>query len=104
MASTLWHHHSNRPVDDASPMATLARKYHQECWGNDFPANGRDFFKKHNESVRAASQGRNFLEWDVKDGWIPLCDFLGVSVPGTPFPRSDDWVEYKKMVEKKKLS
>jgi hypothetical protein len=84
-------------------MNQLSRKYHAHCWGNDFPKNGRTFFREHNALVREASKGRKFLELQAKDGWAPLCEFLGLSVPeGVPFPRSDDWVEYKKMVEKQK--
>lgn len=31
------------------------------------------------------------LEYHVRDGWGPLCDFLGVEVPkDTPFPRVND--------------
>ena len=26
----------------------------------------------------------------VKDGWKPLCDFLGLPVPSVPFPRVND--------------
>ncbi|KAJ9134635.1 hypothetical protein NKR23_g10063 [Pleurostoma richardsiae] len=100
--STLWHLHCNRPSDDSSPMAALARKYNCHCWDNDFPANGRILFRKHNELVRQSSKGRKFLEYEVKDGWGPLCEFLGIDIPGTPFPRSDDWVEYKRMVGREK--
>ncbi|RYC60241.1 hypothetical protein CHU98_g5967 [Xylaria longipes] len=30
------------------------------------------------------------LEMDLNDGWEPLCKFLGVPVPGEPFPRVND--------------
>jgi hypothetical protein len=103
MESTLWHLHQSRPADDPSPMNQLSRKYHGHCWGGDLPKYGRETFRKHNALVREASEGRHFLEFQVKEGWGPVCEFLGVPVPeGIPFPRSDDWVEYKKMVEKEK--
>lgn len=104
MESTLWHLHQSRPADDLSPMNQLSRKYHSHCWGGDLPKYGRDAFRKHNALVREASEGRKYLEFQVKEGWKPICEFLGVPVPeGVPFPRSDDWVEYKKMVEKEKV-
>ena len=28
--------------------------------------------------------------WDVKEGWEPLCRFLDVPVPETPFPCLND--------------
>lgn len=29
------------------------------------------------------------LVWNVKDGWGPLCDFLGLSIPDKPFPHKN---------------
>ena len=29
------------------------------------------------------------LEYKVRDGWAPLCSFLGLAEPSTPFPRSN---------------
>jgi hypothetical protein len=44
------------------------------------------------------------LEWTVKDGWEPLCEFLGKPVPNEPFPHKNtgagwegqeaDWIEH----------
>jgi len=32
----------------------------------------------------------------VKEGWGPLCEFLGKSIPeGEDFPRKDGWAAYK---------
>lgn len=105
MMATLIHAQQSRAPDNPSPMAALARKYHWHGWKNDFAANGRDFFKHHNQLVRDVGEGRKFLQWQPQHGWGPLCEFLGVDAPpdGTPFPRSDDWVEYKKKVELEKL-
>lgn len=30
------------------------------------------------------------LEYDVRDGWEPLCKFLDVPIPNEPFPREND--------------
>ena len=50
-------------------------------------------FREHNENVKkwAKERGRDLLVFEVKEGWEPLCDFLGKSVPEEAFPRSDDW-------------
>ncbi|KAK1758273.1 hypothetical protein QBC47DRAFT_374170 [Echria macrotheca] len=109
MLATLVHAHRRREKSDdasSSPMATLSRKYHHHCWGDDFEVTGRAFFREHNALVRELGRDRKFLEWQPQDGWGPLCEFLGVEAPveGTPFPRSDDWVEYKKMVERERLA
>lgn len=103
MESTLWHLYQSRPADDPSPMNQLSRKYHEHCWGGDLPKYGKEAFRKHNELVREAAKGRKFLEFGVGQGWEKLCEFLGVEVPeGVKWPRSDDWVDYKKMVDKER--
>ncbi len=40
--------------------------------------------------VREAIPADRLLIFDVAQGWEPLCDFLGVPVPSTPFPRTND--------------
>jgi len=46
-------------------------------------------FLKHTEEVRASLPPSRLLVFDVRDGWAPLCSFLGVAQPSTPFPRSN---------------
>ncbi len=38
------------------------------------------------------------LVYDVKTGWEPLCKFLNVPVPETPFPKSNTREEFRKNV------
>ena len=37
----------------------------------------------------------HFLELNVKEGWAPLCEFLGKPVPDTPFPHVNDMAELR---------
>lgn len=80
-------------------MRTLAEKYHEYCWKNDFTRYGRGCFRTHNDTVRqiAEFQGRELLEFDVKDGWEPLCKFLEMTPPGKSFPRKDELASYKQI-------
>jgi hypothetical protein len=71
-------------------------------WGNDFPAHGREAYRKQNDLVREAAKGRKFLDYETGSGWGPLCEFLGLGVPDSPYPRNDDWLGYKKMVAEQK--
>ncbi|KAK9779171.1 putative NAD dependent epimerase/dehydratase [Seiridium cardinale] len=98
MMSTLIPAHLNAPKPNPSPMAPLAVKYHTHCWNEDFPTYGRDAYRRQNELVRKAAQGKKFLEYETGSGWGPLCEFLGLPVLDAPYPRSDDWVAYKKDV------
>lgn len=36
------------------------------------------------------------LVYEVKQGWEPLCKFLGVPVPDEPFPHENDRAEFQK--------
>jgi Sulfotransferase domain len=46
-------------------------------------------YHQHNAAVIAAVPKDRLLVYDVKDGWGPLCRFLGVPVPDKPFPRAN---------------
>lgn len=77
-------------------MRTLSDLYHKHLWNSDFPTYGRVAFREHNDLVRSIAPKHQFLEYDVKEGWEPLCEFLGKEVPEKSFPRADDWLAYKK--------
>lgn len=59
-------------------------------------------FNAHNEAVRAAIPAHQLLVYQVKEGWQPLCAFLGVPAPAGPFPRTNDRVEFWDRVSGKK--
>ncbi|CAK0871474.1 unnamed protein product [Prorocentrum cordatum] len=47
-------------------------------------------YAAHNRRVRASVPAGSLLEFNVKEGWGPLCAFLSVPVPDRPFPRVND--------------
>jgi hypothetical protein len=47
-------------------------------------------YERHLADVRAAIPPERLLVYDVREGWEPLCRFLGVPIPATPFPRAND--------------
>jgi hypothetical protein len=47
-------------------------------------------FERHNEEVKPRVPAEKLLVYDVKEGWAPLCEFLGVEVPDKPFPHLND--------------
>ena len=48
-------------------------------------------YREHVEEVRRVVPPERLLVYDVKEGWEPLCRFLGRPVPaGVPFPRLND--------------
>jgi hypothetical protein len=46
-------------------------------------------FNEHNEAVKTTVPADRLLIFDVKDGWEPLCKFLGVPTPDEPFPHEN---------------
>ena len=47
-------------------------------------------FAAHNEAVKRTVPPERLLVYEVKEGWEPLCRFLGVPVPPVPFPHVND--------------
>lgn len=47
-------------------------------------------YEEHNRNVRAKIPGDRLLEYSVRDGWDPLCNFLQIAdCPQTPFPKTN---------------
>jgi Sulfotransferase domain len=47
-------------------------------------------YEEHNRKVRATIPADRLLEYNVKDGWDPLCKFMEIeNCPHTPFPKTN---------------
>jgi hypothetical protein len=62
-----------------------------------------EVFERHNAEVRQRVPGVRLLVYDVKAGWGPLCEFLGVEVPDEPFPRTNDTAEMRRRLRAVKV-
>lgn len=74
---------------DGSHFGNLSKK---TIWNTvDFRMDDRQFmvsyFNRRNDEISEAIPAGLLLVYEVKQGWDPLCDFLGLPVPDTPFPR-----------------
>ena len=56
-----------------------------------------EIFEQHNQAVRDHVPAERLLEFQVTDGWEPLCKFLDVPVPDTPFPHLNDSADFQRM-------
>lgn len=56
-------------------------------------------FINHNNYVRKVVPPERLLEFHPADGWGPLCRFLSVPEPGTPFPMANDTEQWQAVVE-----
>ena len=57
-----------------------------------------DFFNRHTTAITATIPAERLLVYQVMDGWEPLCDFLGVPIPDTDFPRINSRNETKELL------
>lgn len=78
-------------------MKRLFRMQTAVIWDGTFAGNFEDkayalaVFNRHIEEVKRTVPPEKLLVYNVKEGWEPLCAFLGVPVPdGKPFPRLND--------------
>jgi len=55
-----------------------------------------DVFNKHIELVKTVFPEERLLIHSAKDGWQPLCDFLGVPVPDGPYPWVNESISFKR--------
>jgi hypothetical protein len=55
-------------------------------------------YEQHIEEVKAAVPAERLLVFSVDQGWEPLCKFLGLPVPGRPFPNINDRAQIKKLI------
>lgn len=46
-------------------------------------------YREHNERVQAIIPKEKLLIYNVKQGWKPLCEFLGCEIPEEEFPRAN---------------
>jgi len=60
-----------------------------------------EVFNRYNEQVRRVVPPDRLLVYEVREGWEPLCAFLGVPVPdGKPFPHVNDTAEFRARVRR----
>jgi hypothetical protein len=114
--------YGRRRTDSSSPMSSLMellvpRMRHMKraahmisnlTWEGVFGGKFEDrqyaigVFNRLNEDVKERVPAERLLVYDVKEGWEPLCEFLGVEVPeGKPFPHLNDTEAFRAMVRQR---
>jgi hypothetical protein len=74
-----------------------------KVFGNDLKDKAKviSVYNQHNDEVLRTIPKEKLLLYDVKSGWEPLCNFLGVPVPSIPFPKSNSTDEFVHNVKHK---
>ena len=52
-------------------------------------------FNTHNDEVRRSVPPERLLVYESEDGWDPICAFLGMPVPATPYPKANTTEEFR---------
>ena len=89
----------DRPGPPGGPMKVFFDQLYA-WYGGDMHDRGfmTDFFRRHTETVIAGVPQDRLLVFNVAEGWGPLCAFLGVPVPDTPYPRENSTREFQTRV------
>ncbi|NIJ41103.1 hypothetical protein FHS78_001384 [Parvibaculum indicum] len=75
----------------------------ERTFGGDISeAHAVEAFKAHEEEVKRTIPADRLLVFEAKMGWEPLCDFLGVKVPETPYPRTNSSEEFQTKMARRK--
>ena len=79
------------------PLATLYYYVYKDRKGfcrtdnkEELQATARKLYREHYDDVRRLCPKERLLDFQLEDGWGPLCDFLGKEKPGVPFPRLNE--------------
>ncbi|ODH22916.1 hypothetical protein ACO22_05444 [Paracoccidioides brasiliensis] len=84
-------HEGNLGIDDPQKLAARELRYKilSAFFNGDFINNGRSAFRAQFNKIRELVPKQQLLIYDIKEGWGPLCEFLGKPVPSSPFPGHD---------------
>ena len=65
----------------------------------DIRNTGAIWYQGYSDEIRRLVPKDRLLEINLKEGWEPLCDFLGKKVPTTKFPRTNEREVIQKNIE-----
>ena len=78
-------------VDDfAAAWARVVYKTWACFTRGDFRTLGKQAYNDHYSRVRSLVSTENILEYQVSQGWKPLCEFLELDIPTTRFPSGNE--------------
>ena len=89
--------------DEEGPSPEVVGMINNLIWNGTFKGRflekdyALEVFHRHNEYVKAKVPADRLLVYEIKQGWEPLCEFLGVDVPDTPMPHLNDTESFRNM-------
>ena len=95
----LMYNHANLENPKLRPLAKMAHDLiEQQIFDNrlDERSHAIGVFERHIAEVQKTIPASRLLTLDVTEGWEPLCAFLGVPVPDTPFPNTNSSKDFNR--------
>ncbi|HWX44117.1 MAG TPA: sulfotransferase [Solirubrobacteraceae bacterium] len=85
------------PPAELAPWIGALRRLLRERFSDRLEDEGAmiEAFERHNGAVREAIAPERLLEWSPGDGWEPICERLGLEVPGEDFPHTNSTAEFR---------
>jgi Sulfotransferase domain len=86
------------------PSAEAFEMINALIWNGTFDGRFEDrrhaisVFNRHIDEVKRKVPAERLVVHEIKDGWQPLAEMLGVPEPRTPFPRLNDKAAFREMV------
>jgi hypothetical protein len=74
----------------------MLRKFFDTFFRGDFPLYGKQVFHEHYAEIRQLVPAENLLEYNVSEGWEPICKFLGHVIPVQDFPEGNSISEFRR--------
>ncbi|KAE8447257.1 hypothetical protein EG329_010951 [Mollisiaceae sp. DMI_Dod_QoI] len=77
---------------DPDEFQRMTKLFHLNPKGmyHEFPTRGKIFYEEHNAKIQRVVPEEKLLVYNVKQGWGPLCEFLGYEAPEWDFPRVNE--------------
>jgi hypothetical protein len=100
---------ADRPASD-EPQFEAQKAMALDMFRNTFTPDWQDeteakrAYEAHNAAVRAAVPPDKLIDWQPGDGWVPICEKLGVAVPSEPFPHVNSTDDFRSMLGMEPLS
>lgn len=90
-------------------IRTLQKIVFQKIWGEIFGGRFEDkdhalkVFRDNIETCKRIIPPERLLVHQAKDGWEPLCAFLGKPIPATPYPRVNETKDMQRAIRRLQL-
>ena len=95
MSETILKALEKHPQQGVNPMRFVQMIVLEQTFNGDVSrANVIAAFERHNADVIASIAPERLLIFEAAQGWEPLCDFLGTTVPDMAFPRTNSREEF----------